>query len=291
MNTDEMAMVLGLFESAWPQRFEIADYTAHVWAEATSDVAGDVGLDAARRLVLTLEWPPTIARFRDECAEVVLGRYPQPDPEPEPTSAGSQWAAIARGLREASSMIPKHDHRQGWQRCPACSTQEQREPALLEALRREMDVPPESAVEPSTAKRRPRAGSFYDPDCTTCDHGWAMVAPAFAASQVEGGRDLPAVFVELQARLEAREQFGTDDDTLDHDLLVYAEKRRQVLMWSTAVYPCPECRRTEYDRWRAGCYRPNHYRKSCKVCGPDAVKRLDADEPTTSRERTPTADL
>jgi hypothetical protein len=282
VNTDETARVLVLFESAWPTRFEVADYTAHVWAEATRGITGDVGLDAARRLVLTEDWPPTIARFRDECAAVVLDAMPEhvePDVETDP--AGSRWGAVSRGLREAQQLIPKHDHHRGALNCPACSTAEAREPAVRAALLAEIDVTAAERLPVPTGQvqRRPRAGSFYDPNCT-CDHGWVTVAPAYAAGVVEGGRDLATELAALQARAAEVEQFDSDDETLEADLYAYAERRRQVLMWETAVYPCPDCRRTMYDRWRAGCYRRNHHRKSCKVCGPDAIKKLEADKAT-----------
>lgn len=124
---------------------------------------------------------------------------------------------------------------------------------------------------------------FYREDCPECDHGWVQVHPRYAEGLVPG--DLAAEHAALVARSEAVEQFGSDDPTLDEDWRAYGERWRLRELWTGAVYPCPECRRTQYDRWRAGCYRANHHRKSCKVCGPDAVKRLEADEPVAAGEQ------
>lgn len=115
---------------------------------------------------------------------------------------------------------------------------------------------------------------FYDESCG-CDHGMLRVAAAYAESMVPG--DLEAEHAELERRIVARDQ-GTPDPELGEAIHAYDERRRLRLLWADAVYPCPDCRPVQYRRWRAGCYRANHSRKRCKVCGPDAVQHLD-DEP------------
>lgn len=115
---------------------------------------------------------------------------------------------------------------------------------------------------------------FYDESCG-CDHGWVQVHPKYAEGLVPG--DLTAEAADLERRVKAVAAGGTDP-TLKADTDTYMERRRLRLLWAEAVYPCPDCRPIMYRRWRAGCYRANHARKRCKVCGPDAVAHLD-DEP------------
>lgn len=107
---------------------------------------------------------------------------------------------------------------------------------------------------------------FCDPDCE-CDHGRLRVHPKYAEGRVPG--DLEAEHAALLARVEARAR-GEHDFELDAELDAYAERRRLRMLAAEDVYPCPDCRPAQYARWRAGCYRANHARKRCKVCGPDA---------------------
>lgn len=116
---------------------------------------------------------------------------------------------------------------------------------------------------------------FYDPECG-CDHGWRQVDPRYALTHVP--QDLETMAADLQARVDAAKDLGVADHGLDADLREYAELRRLRLTWAEAVFPCPRCRKVQFRRWRAGCYRANHHRSTCKICGPNAEEHLDDDE-------------
>lgn len=47
-----------------------------------------------------------------------------------------------------------------------------------------------------------------------------------------------------------------------------AETWRKFVALTNSVFPCPSCSPARYERWRAGCFAPNHSRKSCKLCDP-----------------------
>lgn len=130
-----------------------------------------------------------------------------------------------------------------------------------------------------TADREARLlrDEFYDESCG-CSHGWVQVHPKYAEGVVPG--DLVAEAAELERRVAERDALGVPDPTLAEAIAQYGERRRLRLLWAEAVYPCPDCRPIMYRRWRAGCYRANHSRKRCRVCGPDAVEQLEADPAT-----------
>lgn len=143
MTPEETVMVLKLFETAW-DFFKVDQYTPHVWAEACDGITGEDALTAAKRLIRSEDRPPSIARFREECKLVTRNRQATLPPGPRERVDRDQSArfaaALSRGLKSASDLIPKHDHHHGWENCPACSTADARRPAVEAAIRSEFDA-------------------------------------------------------------------------------------------------------------------------------------------------------
>lgn len=152
MTPQTVAFVLKLFQQSWQGLFKVESYTAHIWAEASVAIGDEDGMAAARRLVLALDRPPSIARFREECALVKRNNTPVLPPGPIEPGVGHARsvrvaAALSRGLKAASDLIPEHDHREdkaigkrkGWIDCPACSTADARQHEVLAAIRSEVD--------------------------------------------------------------------------------------------------------------------------------------------------------
>jgi hypothetical protein len=76
MTPEEVAMSLKLMQSAWGPRFPVESYTAHVWAEACHGIDGQDALTAAKRLIKSEDFPPSIARFIEECKLVKRNHGP-----------------------------------------------------------------------------------------------------------------------------------------------------------------------------------------------------------------------
>lgn len=74
MNVRETAEVLGYLASAWP-RYELTEETVKVWVDQFSHVDFEVAQRAAKALVASDEWFPSVARFR-ELVSVELRKTP-----------------------------------------------------------------------------------------------------------------------------------------------------------------------------------------------------------------------
>lgn len=68
MNRNETADVLEMFVAAWPQ-MQPTTRAAELWAEMLEDVETTEGLAAAKRLIRTRKYPPSIAEFLDEAVD------------------------------------------------------------------------------------------------------------------------------------------------------------------------------------------------------------------------------
>jgi hypothetical protein len=153
MTPSEMAIVLKLFKIAWPV-MPVEDYTAHVWAEACHGLDGQDAVIAGKRLVKSEERPPSIARFIEEAKLVARNRQERLEAGPTVGALShneslDRLRSIRRGLKVAAAMVPEHRHGKfpgvgkhgpldAWKQCPACSTAEERRPALLAAIREEL---------------------------------------------------------------------------------------------------------------------------------------------------------
>lgn len=62
MNAQEIAAVLGMFQAAYPNAV-ITEQTAFIWARELVGVDRRDGEEAARTLVRTLKFPPSLAEF------------------------------------------------------------------------------------------------------------------------------------------------------------------------------------------------------------------------------------
>jgi hypothetical protein len=151
VNPREVAGLLAYVSDAWSVT-GVGQNTTEIWAEACADVELEDARAAVRRLRDTLDKPPSIARFLEECKVVKRNRQPRIEPGrrvPDlPMERSSDIAAaLSRGLKAASDLIPDHDHkpdpatgkRAGWVDCPACSTADARRPEVLAAIRSELD--------------------------------------------------------------------------------------------------------------------------------------------------------
>lgn len=148
----EVAGLLAFIADAWSIT-GLGVNSTEIWAESCATVDVDDARVAIRRLAKSEERPPSIARFLEECRLVRRNDAPMIGPGPEEQTvtrdeASRRIAAIRRGFKVATDMIPDHDHRAnvatgkraGWVDCPACSTAKQREPILKAAIRDELDA-------------------------------------------------------------------------------------------------------------------------------------------------------
>jgi len=140
----EAARVLAYFTAAWPWA-TVGEHTAEVWAEALAGVDPQDAHTAARRLAATEDRPPSIARFRAEAAKATRDRTPAlraPSEAVDPATATRVAAAVRAGLTVAAKAVPAHDHHQGAQSCPACTTRSERThhaPEITDAITAELN--------------------------------------------------------------------------------------------------------------------------------------------------------
>lgn len=120
----------------------------------------------------------------------------------------------------------------------------------------------------STAEHRP--GFRPVEGCDLCDpDGFCRVAPQYAVSQVPG---VEAAHLALVQEAEVLQNLG---DSAPAEMVARYERNRQSYIklaarratFTDMVYPCPRCKAEQYRRWRNGCYRPDHDRFGCDVCG------------------------
>lgn len=132
MSPEETASVLGYFAAAWPW-FEVTEGTTLVWAEHLAGVDGQDAHTAARRIVRSLDRPPPLSAFLAHVKAVSRERrpaLPAPSREVLPTGQSARVAGIiAAGMRAAARNVPDHQHRDGAENCPACSTRHERDHA------------------------------------------------------------------------------------------------------------------------------------------------------------------
>lgn len=129
MNPTVAARTVAQMASIWPHA-AIADHTVEAWADATPEVEPQIAADAMRRLALTENYPPSIARFMAE-VRLIAREHAQPaiatGPLPHSTrrQAADRIAALKVAWNTASKGRPDHDHRKGDNLCPRCSTSDQ----------------------------------------------------------------------------------------------------------------------------------------------------------------------
>lgn len=115
----------------------------------------------------------------------------------------------------------------------------------------------------------------FPPEGCDCEHGVRRVGPAYAIDLLPG--DLPALRLaaaELVGRVAHGEHVPIEEVRAAQKAADTLESNRAFV--ADSVFPCPRCRHAQYERWRHGCYKPNHNRRACKVCGPNAKTRSDA---------------
>lgn len=132
MNVHEVAGLLSYFGSAWPKT-EIPDDTADVWAMELEDVNIDVGRAAAKLLVRSSTFMPSIAEFLDACRTESLHRRNKRAPELEPAPDSEpdfDFPAAAAQLRDQLKnwSTRGHNHK-GPEPCPVCAQRLARERA------------------------------------------------------------------------------------------------------------------------------------------------------------------
>ena len=73
MNVQETAGLLAYFANAWPNA-QVTPEQAEIWASQLIGVDPDDGREAAKALVASSEWFPTVAAFRDAVNAVTRRR-------------------------------------------------------------------------------------------------------------------------------------------------------------------------------------------------------------------------
>lgn len=143
MNPVIAASVVKIITEAWPYA-EATDNAVELWSDACPEIEQATAADAMRRLVRSEERPPSIARFLAECRLINRERstpYMAIGPAAHTTKAESKAriAALRVFWREASAGRPDHNHHNGDDVCPACSTADEwvaeHAPQILAVLR------------------------------------------------------------------------------------------------------------------------------------------------------------
>lgn len=128
MTPTEAAQILAVCAQAWPtMQDRIDEHTTGVWAEALATTDAGCAQDAVRRLIQTDEYPPTVSRIITAARGVAQGRGTQPAlPSPQPDRGRSAQAMRALNALYAQMDRPAHDHHEGRDACPACTTKADR---------------------------------------------------------------------------------------------------------------------------------------------------------------------
>jgi hypothetical protein len=105
MNRDEAIDVLGILTAAWPNARH-GDDTVELWIEYLATVGHAEGRKAAAELVLSEEWMPPIARFRQSITatrrhDAERARFAGALPSGEQVTAPDVARARLAELREA----------------------------------------------------------------------------------------------------------------------------------------------------------------------------------------------
>lgn len=132
MNRRDVAAVLGILTAAWPNQ-TLPEQTVAVWMDMLADLDPADAQQAARTLVKTEQWFPSIARFRNEAQAAAHARqnrraathglpgHHRPAPPPP------ALVEAARALLDEQS-TKKHWHG-GPAPCPVCGGMAERTPA------------------------------------------------------------------------------------------------------------------------------------------------------------------
>lgn len=122
MNVHEAAAVLAYMGSAWP-KWDMTDDNADVWATELAGCHVDVAREAARNLIQTSKFAPSIAEFLEECRRIRTARsIAKPLPAISAPSEKVDPTDIIARLRDqlADASARKHNHK-GPDPCPVCT--------------------------------------------------------------------------------------------------------------------------------------------------------------------------
>lgn len=144
MTPFEASSILAYLVEAWPS-MEVGEHTAEVWADALSGVDTQHAHTAARKLVKSEQWPPSVARFLEVAREVKRAedtdrqaRALGPPPTTDRATAAGRMRGIRAGWDAVQATRPKHDHKRGGANCPKCSTSAatvaEHAPEILDAI-------------------------------------------------------------------------------------------------------------------------------------------------------------
>lgn len=130
MNVHEIAAVLHYLGSSWPS-WDMSDDNADVWGSELLPLEADAARAAARNLVQSSKFPPSIAEFLIAYREVTVRRRITAVPAlPEPKGDGKvphdMIATLRAQLNDWSAR--GHNHK-GPEPCPVCHPAPEPEPA------------------------------------------------------------------------------------------------------------------------------------------------------------------
>lgn len=104
MNVRETAEILGYLAAAWP-KYELAEETVAVWVDQFANVDFEVAQSAAKAVVASDEWFPSVARFRELVGVQMRQR-------PKAAGCGACDRGFVLGKAESVGVCPVcHPHR------------------------------------------------------------------------------------------------------------------------------------------------------------------------------------
>lgn len=124
MHPDDAVTALGLINDYWPT-FHLDNQAIDRWARVLTQTGADFDTTAATIATIAGRQPkpPTLA---DLCAAIrprALAATAPTEPRPPPTTRGQAWARhTAQLARTCAARQANHDHHNGWQQCPTCTT-------------------------------------------------------------------------------------------------------------------------------------------------------------------------
>ena len=126
MNTDEATAVLAALASAWPNQ-DLSEPTVEVWRSFLDEIDADDGVAAAREVIGSERFFPSIARFREAATAARHARrnhdaatrgLPR---RPEQPIGSERWRAV---VEEVWNILAERGTRKHWHGgpdpCPAC---------------------------------------------------------------------------------------------------------------------------------------------------------------------------
>lgn len=124
MNTQEIAATLAMFSAAYPGA-PVTEQTSLVWAENLIGVEPADGLAAARSLIRSSKFFPSIAEFVEQARAEKRARLPVTralsSPPADREAVKRMMGETRRALAELRKNQPKHWHGDGNDKCPACA--------------------------------------------------------------------------------------------------------------------------------------------------------------------------